>query len=564
LHFGDTIVLRVKNSFNTPTVLFPLLQDGNGIPSNVFLSKENLVNWIRSACDTLPAEDCLMAMAVNRIAPILKSDLFVNRAFPQDLWTHWNSGASDQSAFEQAFAKEFSLMGTLTGTYSTKCGEKSQTAFTMLLATGLMNPDHFRTVGGHNHVYSEIYDHGRWKIVDFDPSTPGLTTVSKLGHEALNELGWPMAAQEIDPWRYRSFYSGEMLYSGSSFATRRDYTFWSGTYFEYYNAISTDTVGEVATPFSFAVSPMHGDIIIPANGYLEVSYKENGFRLDSLANTVHWDSTFAMYGRLQTALANPVDTAQIWAAYYQFVMVESSYFGVSPEEFAQGLESNRFTMAKSDRWFPVFTGATIPSYKLIVPPGYYEIGTDIKAPGRVMRIESGTGSEIYLQDEFGNDTLIIGSNEYEVEFWRRDMSEFVSDFSVSNKVNQYLQRGWVNALDTVRIHVSWNPAMFNFLHGALRIDASGPLEIDYIVNGVNRLHDDMVVGIGSLDGEINVYPNPAEDHINFPMGDATLFDMTGRRVSSCSTCIRISLPSSINAGMYVLRHSKGVTRVLVK
>lgn len=552
--FGDTIVMRIYNPTDEPVIFFPLFQVGERhIPQDVFRSETNLLGWIAQACEDIPDEDCILAMS-ERAAILLKSDIWVNSSLYLSFWDHWNNNSTDQSAFEQAFAKNYSMNGIMVGSYSLQCGEYAQVMALLLYRNGIDRED-LRIVNSQSHVFLEIFHNGKWKIADFDPGTPNFMTSGNLDHEEIRAIGFPnIMDAEFQLWKYESFFfSGDSLVH-KSFHDRQSSSFLEDEWYAYYTAVSDS--GSVYSPFFYETYDFSSEIILPVGGYLEVSEK-----MRSLCFNIN-DAEYGMVDSLitQAMIARELGDSTLFETHLMAViMLMSDYFNVSTEIVAD-LFFDGDIIFNTGKWAPNFDGPEIPPYyTIIISPGFYEIGSDIKAPGKVLSVEVQPGSEVYLTDAYGNDTLIVEGNGYEVEFWEGENNS--SNF-ISNKANQYLQQGWIHAIDTVRIRVSWNPVIFNFLHGTLDLETNHQtLSVEYLINGENIL-DPLIVGMDEQK-ILNVYPNPTSDEINFPQGNVILHNMYGQNVAHCSQCSSLSV-DDLSSGMYILNHTRGNTRIVIQ
>jgi hypothetical protein len=167
-------------------------------------------------------------------------------------------------------------------------------------------------------------------------------------------------------------------------------------------------------------------------------------------------------------------------------------------------------------------------------------------------VEASIGSEVYLRDPWGNDTLIQGGNDYLIQFWE---SEADSSAFVPNRANQYLQSGWVHALDTVRIQVSYNPVIFDFFDEEFSVEIieGDSVEIEYLLNGIDLLEEGLVTSVVIGDKEqLFVYPNPASEIVKFSTGDVTLYDTQGLIVETCTNCSTLDV-GHLSSGVYFLR-----------
>jgi hypothetical protein len=185
----------------------------------------------------------------------------------------------------------------------------------------------------------------------------------------------------------------------------------------------------------------------------------------------------------------------------------------------------------------------------------------MKAPGKVMSVAAGPLDEVCLWDTPGDDTTFTES--YEVPFW----SAGDESLDVSYKANHYLQRGYVNAVDTVRFQISWNPVIFNFLHGELTIqsDQLDQLEVSYLINGQDFLQGEVVSVQDQGVEPLEVYPNPVSrnDLLHFPLDTYTLYNSLGMRVKTCNACSSLVL-DGLNSGNYILVGSQNTSRVVIQ
>jgi hypothetical protein len=553
--FGDNVVTVVHNPHGVPVIFFPLLQVGErDIPQDLFLSKDNLVAWLIASCEDVSEEDCILAMSL-RFATLLKSDMFRNASASPDVWSYLDEEGQISSDFEQVFAKEFSLIGSYSGYYTTKCGEFAQRVPTLFEQTGLIAPGHVRIVGGGHHIFVEIFHDDKWKIVDFDPSMGMFLSRNHLSHHELRQLGWPDALNEIVPWKFQSFFTGDSTFS---YYPDGDVSPWINSMFTYFQALTTDTVNTTSVPLDYPVYEMTGEFIIPAGAKIEVPYIEDCLRIDTLVNPELSAEMIDWRIQLQSALMED-DSVGISDALFGIGTMFQNHFSEMNFDleflFDRYIFNDGFVFG-GEKFFPVFKRDEIPYCTVVLVPGYYVIGQDLKIPGKVLSIEASLGSEIYLADGYGNDTLVIGGFPYEADLWLLGDEEIVP-----NNANHYLQQGWVSAADTLRIKVSLNPVISNFLHGTLELETDQPLDVECWINGTS-VFDTLIVNVDEKK-ILSVYPNPVTSEINFPSGDVILYDMYGRIVSTCSNCASLSV-AGFSKGLYILNHTSGNARIMIQ
>jgi hypothetical protein len=416
--------------------------------------------------------------------------------------------------------------------------------------------DNLRIVNSQSHVFGEILHNEKWKIVDFDPGNPNFMTSGHLDHEEVRAIGFPdIMNEEFRLWKYESFFfPGDSLVHNAYRSGQNSVTL-NEEWYAYYTAV-TDS-GMVYDPLFYETYDFESDLILPAGSYLKVEYVNSVFSVDTVLNPELWSE---LHHNITSAMNayELQDSVAFESSVHQVVMILANHFNQDPEFIADHLFDGDLVF-NAGRWAPVFDRTAIPPYyTIVVAPGYYQIGNDIKAPGKVLSVEASPGSEVYLTDVYGNDTLIVGGAPYEVPFWESENS--FSNF-IPNKSNHYLQQGWIHATDTVRIRISWNPAIFNFLHGTLELETNQPLDVVYLVNGTNIL-DSLTVNVDEKK-ILNVYPNPVSDRVNFPSGDVTLYDMYGCIVSACSNCTSLSV-AGFSKGLYILNHTSGNARIVIQ
>lgn len=549
--FGDSIVVRISGE----SVFFPLLNSpANDIPGDLFRSEENLLDWIIQATEGVPVQDQILAMT-QQIARVLKSDIFVNSALYPRYWDHFQFG-EDQAM--QVFAKDYAIPGMFTGSYSLQCGEYAQATATLLMKTGLVTLSETRLGNSGRHVFLEIFHEDKWKTVDTDPGTPVFMTENHLNHEEVRDLGIDAAIDEFRVHHYRPFRSNadslsvfnkHGLGGSDSLEVAEELS-------EYYLSL-TDT--EFAPPYpiypprDWGTVSFDGAIRLSDGVAIEISYVNDKLFFDTLAYPEIFTEIKERYFHAKQAWYQG-DTALFQLHAEELIILLSAHFQQDSEFIADHLFDGDISFG--DIWLPDFDRDQIPQVVVILPPGNYVIGEDVAFPGRVLEVDAAVGSQVYLIDQWGNDTLIQGGNLYMINFWE---SEADSSAFVLNKVNQYLQQGWIYAVDTVRIHVSYNPVIFNFLRGDLNLEIieGDTLDVEYLVNGVNLLAGNIVTSVADAHESLFVvYPNPTSGMVNFPMGEeVTLYDTQGRIIETCTKCNSLDT-GYLSLGIYILYHSE--------
>jgi hypothetical protein len=548
LVFGDSIVVKMSGE----STFFPLLNSPDSdIPGDLFRSEETLLDWIVQATEGVPVQDQILAMT-QQIARVLKSDIFVNSALYPRYWDHFQFGEA-----EQVFAKDYAMPGMFTGSYSLQCGEYAQSTASLLMKTGLVSLSETRLGNSGRHVFLEIFHEDKWKTVDTDPGTPVFMTENHLNHEEVRDLGADAAMDEFRIHYYQPFRSN----ADSSSVFNKDGLDGSSDSLRIVEELSAyylslaDT--ELAPPYpiypprDWGTVAFDGAIRLSDGVSIEISYVNDRLFFDTLAYPEIFTEIRGLYLNAKQSLEEG-NTIFFEIYVTNLILVLAEHFQQETELVADHLFDGDISFG--DIWLPDFDRDQIPQVVVILPSGDYVIGEDVAFPGRVLKVEASIGSEVYFRDPWGNDTLIQGGDLYMINFWE---SEADSSAFVPNRVNQYLQQGWIHAMDTVRIHVSYNPVIFNFLRGDLSIEIieGDTLDIEYLVNGVNLLVDDLVTSITSGEQEsFLVYPNPTSGAVSFPMGDATLYDLQGRIIKICTECNSFDV-SNLSSGVYVLRHA---------
>ncbi len=546
VQYQGTIVSSLSNNTDIPIEFLPLFKNNSNIDEDIFYSKQRIVQWLSDTCIGLNQQDCIMAMS-HRLAKILKSDVYCNSALYPDFNLHWNNSGSNQNDLEKAFAKDFSIPGILTGTYTMQCENYAQAAALLLERTGLIDTRHLRIVNSNHHAFLEIFHDNSWKIVDFDPGTPMFMTVNQLNHTDLQNIGWPMAMNEFQDYKFYSVYSNSEIstvdFLFHSYDSLRIISEWGIYYYQLTNP------GFVYPALYYPTDEFESSIVLPSGSRLEVIYSNDYLFMDTLSYPATYNQIKTNLTVAEAALLAD-DSVTLTNAINHMSGVLTSHFTIDSTSVTQMLLDG-FIVFNNGLWKPFFPRDKIPYYSIIIPPGSYQIGSDIKAPGKVLKVECSIGSQLYLSGQSNNDTLITGTEIYQVDFW-----ELYEDTSkiIPNNANHYLQSGWIYATDTVRIDVSWNPAIFNFLHGTMDIAymQGDSLERLYTINGQPL---DMIVNSFAHENYneccLQVYPNPAHESIWFNMGNIEIFNLNGRKITSCMNCETLSI-SKLSAGKYIL------------
>ncbi len=564
LNPGDSIIMRINNPWGFPTTFFPLMQGLGGAPQDLFRSSQHLVDWITEATAGVSPQNHILAL-VERIGSIMKTDAWVNSSLYPHLWNDWDNNPNDQILLQQSFAKNYSLPGSLVGSYSLNCGNHNQIGALLLQRTGLIEPERFRLVTSGRHVFLEIFYGdsvmGDWMITDLDVGTPNFMTYNRMNHQDFREMGWGLQAlNEFKLHRFPSIFEGGSLVTVPVFSNPFSHSDqWHNEWYAYYQGI-TDTASvpnPIYSPYFFETYDFSSEIILPGRAILETGYVNKCLFIDTIQYPDLYHNSRELVLQAMEAMTAG-DTILMLAFVDQLASMFADHFQIDQNVIRDTYIFDGRMVLNQGFWKLLFQREEIPFYTIIVSPGYYQIGLDIKAPGKVLSVKASPQSQVYLTDPYGNDTLILGGNPYEVPFWGTGDSSLFIPF----KINHYLQEGWIHALDTIRIDVSWNPAIFNFLHGTLELETDYPLEVEYFVNGIDIL-DETVVSVDQEENILKVYPNPTGEVVYFPFGDVTLFDMMGQVVSSCTSCDHL-LVNGYPKGLYLLMHTNGNTRIVVR
>jgi hypothetical protein len=518
--YGSEINVTLENNSSNNISFLPLFKNYSGIPEDVLRDEQSIVQWLADTCVGINPDDCIMAMS-HRLVRLLKNDAFINSALYPDFWKQ-----NDQVAQEQAFAKDHSMIGVLSGTYTMQCGNYAQIAATLFYKTGLVDTSRLRVISIPNqHVFLEIFHNNKWKIVDFDPGMPMFMTVNQLSHEELRFLGFQNTLdQEFQNYGYVSHITGEDDFLEKLGFVDIDSMSTLMNWQKYYADLTN--LSGVYPPLFYETYPITGDIILPPGGSLEVHYRNNQMFFDTVQYYQEYQSLSSLLNSGYRAYQTD-DFTTLNQVTMQASDILSNILGISQSEainllMSQGLRS-------SNKFVPNLSRDQIPFYTLVIPPGNYQMGIDVKAPGKVLSVELASG-QVLLQDSYGNDTLIQQS--YEVDFW-----EPYTDTSrlIPSKANHYLDHGVINSSDTVKIKVSWNPVLFPFVHSELNIDYQGgadTLSHHYLINGVG-FNDIVLSQHNPLVSNISIYPNPTTgDLFLSEKSDVKIFSLLGEELVS--------------------------------
>jgi hypothetical protein len=541
--YGSQINVTLENNSNNNISFLPLFKNHSGIPEDVLKNEQTLVQWLADTCVGINPDDYIMAMS-HRLVKLLKGDAFINAAAYPQLYPQLWGGVVGGNAREQSFAKNYSMVGVLSGTYTMQCGEYSQVFASLLAKTGLVDTAHVRVITSGMHVFTEIFHDGTWKIVDFDPGTPGFTTTNHLSHQDLRFLGIQNFLDfEFSIHEYLSAIHGakktafsESFFEPDSFIINHELT-------DYYNALTN--MGVTFSPLWYETYDISGDIILPPGGKLKVEHVNKLLYLD----TGHYQYSQLSHLAAEGFYAGRIgDTATINRILPEVIILVSEMTGLSSEEIEPLLSDDYFRIVNS--FSPYYNRGETPYYTIVVPPGNYQIGVDVKAPGKVLSVQLNSG-QMLLQDSYGNDTLIQALQPYEVAFWEADTGNIVP-----NKANHYLNEGWINSNDTVKIKVSWNPILYPFVHGELNIEyqSGDTLKHQYLINGV-EFDPTLTVNnnIKSLSDNITLYPNPTTGNIFISqMSDIKIFSLLGEELVSKKQVSSVDM-SDLSSGTYIVQ-----------
>lgn len=536
--YGSKINVTLENNSSNNIQFLPLFKNHSNIPEDVLRDKKSLISWIADTCSDINSDDCIMAMS-HRLVKLLKGDVFINAAaYPQ----MWDDGIIGGNAKEQSFAKNYSIVGMLSGTYTMQCGEYSYLAASLLQKTGLVDTSHIRIINSGAHVFTEIFHDNKWKIVDFDPQSPGFMTRNQLSHEDVRPIGFQNFLDfEFNLHEHLSSIHGfkktvfsEPFFPLDSFTLNFELL-------AYYNSLTN--IGQAFKPLYYDTYDITGDIILPSGGKLEIEHLNKLLYLDTNHHNYNRLSQLAREGFYAGRIGDTITLARIFP---EVITLVSEMTGLSTTEVVPLLSDDYFRIVNS--FSPYYNREETPYYTIIVPPGNHQIGTDVKAPGKVLSVEVISG-QVLLQDSYGNDTLIQALQPYNVQFWEADTGNIVP-----NKANHYLDQGWISSNDTVKIKVSWNPILYPFLHGKLDIDYQGSdtLKHQYLINGA-VFNPVLTVNNDNDLGDITIYPNPTTGNIFISqVSDVKIFSLLGEELVSKKQASWVDI-SPLSSGTYIFQ-----------
>lgn len=461
---GNTIEFELENMGTEPSTFFPLLQHFEG-PGDVLLSKEKLYAWLQKDCEDIHLQKC-REQAINRLAMLIKGDRFLNRSFYLTF--------ADDDDMLACYTKAYSYPASLLSTYSFKCSDFATIARSILCDLGWEN-NQIRIINGYNHTLLEVKnEQGNWVAVDFDPSMPMLLTCNKRSaEEMMSLLNSKDYNREINYWYFKSSNQGNI----TSLNRPHDWD----TYF--LRAFGDVSVLEPIQGLSKnSCNEFTGEISIPSGSRLSAKIIDDAlwYRL-TIGRNYRELSDLNLLSKSVMLL--------IYRGYYldalqygnKLVSQIAYTTNAEMDKVIEAIRKEKIEFTYSDIWYPVFGKNETPFYTITLPPGRYELGKELKAPGKVLSIVGGIHDTLYLKDSFGNDTIITGKTNFQIA-----VSGFDKEVEIQNNALYYLQSGYAHVTDSMKIDVSWNPAVFNFLHGTLTIDELGDpdtLQFKYWVNG---------------------------------------------------------------------------------
>jgi hypothetical protein len=252
-----------------------------------------------------------------------------------DLFNHgqgiYNATDSD------AFAKQNSLMGALTGAYQKQCSNYVTAAMVLLIRTGYFNYNDIRIVQLVNHIGCEFLYRNAWAFVDFDPAEPFFMIT-----DSANNNGF---ASAFDISKNRNLVTANQQYYYVNDAGVKINLAPKHTIAAY--PAGFDSVSTVSLPYQCPPVTVEGQITLPAGASLIAKYTAP-YILDPGSFAATFGSAITdpekLFPKLATILSIPIDSAR-------YIM-----------------RHNKISLTNTTQnWQPDYRGQT-PTLQIVLPP----------------------------------------------------------------------------------------------------------------------------------------------------------------------------------------------------